>query len=168
MGPHYTRSRETLVWSSRFALAHLPLMLGLGAVAGVERVLTQLWEPPMLPGVLLEALVWSSRALLVVLAIRSGVVADVRFQRDLVGSRVDRFLTEHWPSWIINGVLLMLVFALFSLPELWVQGQPESEQAVLLAVVLALKNLSIIPLTLLWMVGIARQAVLYESTASEV
>jgi len=168
MGPHRTRSLETLIWTGRFTLAHLPLVLGLGLIAGVERVLIQLCEAPMLLGVMLEALVWVSRAVLVVAAIRIGIVADERFRRALVGTRVDRFLADHWPSWVLDGALLAAAFVLFSLPELWVQQRPDSEQALLLAVLLALKNLSIIPLTFLWMVGIARQAVLYEPAPERV
>lgn len=161
MRRHATRSLETLAWTGRFAVGHLPLVVGLGAVAGAERALTQLWTAPATMAVLLEVTTWGARLVFIVAAIRIGVVADEQFRRDRVEARLNHFLVDHWPSWIVNGALLLLAFVVFSLPELWGSDLEGGERAVFFAVLLAVKNLTVIPLTFLWIVGIGRQAVLY-------
>lgn len=165
---HWKKSVATLSWTWRFVAGHIPLVLGLGAIAGAERAVSQLWEAPGVLPFLLEALTWGSRIFLVLVVIRLGVVADGRFSRRRIDPNVTCFLADHWQSWVLNGILLVIAFVVFSLPELWGNGLRGSERAVFFAVLLGIKNLSVIPLTFVWMVSIARQAVLYEPSRGTV
>ncbi|MBE1875426.1 hypothetical protein [Myceligenerans pegani] len=153
---------DSLSWTWRFVLSRLALVLGLGAVAGASRAVARLWEDSA-PVALLEVVTWVSRIVLVLLAIRIGILADPRFRRDAVGERVDRFLAERWPSLVVDSLLLLVVFVLFSIPEWAASGLQGIEEDRYWAALLAVKNLTVIPLTFLWVVSVARQAVLYES-----
>lgn len=158
---HWRTTLESLTWTWHFVTRHLVLVLGLGLIAAGSRVIAQLW-PETAPGALLEVVVWLSRLLLIVGAVRIGILADPGFRLNEINNRIDHFVHDRWPSLVIDGALLLVAFVVFSVPEWAASGLSGAQEDRYWALLLAIKNLTVIPLTFLWIVSIARQAVLYE------
>ncbi|MEU7528626.1 hypothetical protein AB0A74_23040 [Saccharothrix sp. NPDC042600] len=145
---------EVPVWVWRFYLRHLPLVVGLSLVGSVQRlVVVNGWLPAGL-ATASEVLVAVSRVVLVV------AVAWLGLRGARLGwGRFSRFASAHWPSLVGQGVLLSVAFLLFDVVLETVVGgllAPEARQGYL-AVLLFLKNPTVIALTFIWWVGLVRQ-----------
>jgi hypothetical protein len=161
---HLRLALEPPRWALAFYARHLLLVVGLSLVPAVERFGVALWGDALsTPSrVALEVLAQGARVLLVVLVIRIAILRDerVRAGRRLGdGRRVRAFLDHRWPGLLWQGALLLALFAVFSVvPEqvvpLWI---PASGQDLYWALLLAVKNVTVIAVTLVWMVGAVRQ-----------
>ncbi|MFE1468687.1 hypothetical protein [Nocardiopsis dassonvillei] len=161
---HLRLALEPPRWALAFYVRHLPLVVGLSLVPAVERFGVALWGDALATPsrVALEVLAQGARVVLIVLVIRIAILKDerVRAGRRLGdGRRVQAFLDHRWPGLLWQGVLLLALFAVFSVvPEqvvpLWI---PASEQDLYWALLLAVKNVTVIAVTLVWMVGAVRQ-----------
>ncbi|WP_444960428.1 hypothetical protein [Nocardiopsis sp. M1B1] len=161
---HLRLALEPPRWALAFYVRHLPLVVGLSLVPAVERFGVALWGDALATPsrVALEVLAQGVRVVLIVLVIRIAILKDerVREGRRLGdGRRVRAFLDHRWPGLLWQGVLLLALFGLFSVvPEqivpLWI---PASGQDLYWALLLAVKNVTVIAVTLVWMVGAVRQ-----------
>jgi len=79
-----------------------------------------------------------------------------------------RFLADHWLSLVMQGGLIMAAAMVFDTGLEQVVGGlfPESAQQTYLAVLLFVKNPTIIAFTFVWTVGVVRQVLREPSTAA--
>ncbi|UVS80346.1 hypothetical protein [Actinokineospora sp. UTMC 2448] len=144
-------------WAVRFYLRHWKPIVGLSLVGSVQRLAMVGWGDAVPSGVAAasEVVVVVARVLLVVvvwrLAMRGITVAWPRIQE---------FVTAHWRSLVYQGLGLSVAFLVFDLgaeqgvsallPEAWRQGY--------LAALLFVKNPTVIAFTVVWWIGMVRQA----------
>ncbi|WP_216212265.1 hypothetical protein [Amycolatopsis aidingensis] len=146
-------------WAFRFYLRYLPVIGGLSLVPAVQRLVVVNWAE-QLPGWLAtatEVLVLGVRILLLVVIWRLAMRGVPEHQQRW--GTASAFATAHWPSLVLQGVLLSLAFLTFDLlAEHAVAGLlPESARQGYLAVLLMLKNPTVIAFTFVWLVGMVRQ-----------
>lgn len=143
-------------WAWRFYRRHLALVVGLSLLPSVQRLVVVNWEEriPSLAAAVSEVVVTAVRIVLVVAVWRLAVGRP-----DC--ARGKAFVDTHWRSLIVQGGLLTLAFLVFdTVAEKVVGGLlPESAQQTYLAVLLFVKNPTVIAFTLIWVVGMIRQAV---------
>lgn len=154
---------ETPCWALGFQRRHLLPVTVLGLVAGTERFFSTLLDD--LPRLPLEALTLGSRIVLV------GYLAQWAIRKDpaVAWGRDDSPTRRHPTTWrtfapYLAGqvVLLLLALVIFDrVPEqLLAPAEGESSRQLYFACLLAVKNLTVIPFTLIWMTGIARRQLL--------
>jgi hypothetical protein len=158
---HWRLSVEGVQWALRFYARHFPVIISLSLLASTERAVSQYWDEPGAARIVLEALTWGVRIAIVVFTVRIAILADPRWRRDQVDPRVTAFLHDRWPSIAIDGALLGLAFVVFTAPEWLASSFTGDARTTYWAILLGVKNLTVIPLTFIWMIAIARQAVLY-------
>lgn len=154
---------QTPRWALAFYRRHLLLVLAICLVPAVERFTGQLIERPAPLGVALELLTLAARVLLVVLVVRIALFADPEVG-SLSGREVRASLAANAGSLLMQAALLGALFVLADIvPE---QAVPALVPVPPLywAVLLAAKNLTVIPLTGIWMVGVVRQVLLRPRT----
>ncbi len=144
-------------WAGRFYLRHWAVVVGLSLVASAQRLVVVEWGDLLPGGVALasEVVVMAARVLLVVVIWRLAT----RGERP-AWSAARSFATRHWPSLVWQGVLLAVAFLVFDVGTEQVVGGllPESARQTYLAVLLFVKNPTVIAFTLVWWVGLVRQA----------
>jgi hypothetical protein len=133
-------------WTWRFYLRHLPLIVGLSLVASLQRLVAVSWGMPGPLAVASEVLVMGSRLLLLVVIWRLAM-RDTRWR----WVNLPAFARRHWPSLVLQGVLLTVAFLIFDVVAESLVG-PSG-----LGVLLFVKNPTVIALTFVWWVGLARQ-----------
>ncbi|SER28121.1 hypothetical protein [Lentzea albida] len=145
---------EVPKWTWRCYTRHLPLVVGLSLIASVQRLVVVNWTGEIPPAVATasEVVVMAARVLLVVLVWRIAVAGRrLRSGRD--------FARRHWRSLVWQVVFLSAAFAVFEvLAEHVVSALlPPSARQTYLAVLLFVKNPTVIALTFLWWIGVLRQ-----------
>jgi hypothetical protein len=146
---------------------HLAPIAGLSLVGSVERAFVQ-YAGDALPGwtaVALEVLVEGSRVLLVVLLVRWVLVADGRLRGVRVRPglrRLRRYARRHRRALALQLVGFAAAFlVLDTLPDLAIAPLvPAGAQPTYWAVLLAVKNPTVIAFTLVWEIALLRQALL--------
>jgi hypothetical protein len=153
-------------WAWGFYRQHLVLIVGLSLIPSVQRLIVVNWTDDI-P----EAIAFLSEV--VVMGVRLGLVVLVWWLA-MRGERWGRsngraFLAAHWVSLVIQGGLIMAAAMIFDTGLEQVVGGlfPESAQQTYLAVLLFVKNPTIIAFTFVWMVGIVRQVLCEPSTSDE-
>jgi hypothetical protein len=162
-------------WALAFYRHHLPLVLSISSVPAAERFVTVLWgeDVPAAARPVLEALTLAARLLLVAVVALLVVLGDDRLRRlrarDAWAS-VKAFLLGWWPSLVVQWLLLAAAVVVFDLvPEQVVpRWVPDRVEAAYLAVLLLVKNLTVIAVTMLWWVGAVRQMLLHASGGARV
>ena len=154
-------------WALRFYREHIALVVGLSLIASAQRAAGQLWgdQLPAWSGPAGEALTGVVRAVLFVAVLRIAILRDERVRGlldDDGWQRVKAFVRHAWPS---LGVQLLLFAALFTvvdiIPDFVIAPRvPADAQPVYWAVLLAVKNPTVIALSMIWQIGAARQALL--------
>lgn len=141
---------EVPVWTWRFYLRHLPLIVGLSLVASVQRLVAVNWG---LPGVT-EVVVMAARLLLIVLIWRLAM-RDTPWR----WANLSAFAQRHWRGLVIQGALISVAFLVFDVVAESVVASllPHEARSVYLGVLLFVKNPTVIALTFVWWVGLARQ-----------
>jgi hypothetical protein len=140
---------------------------GLSLVGSAERAFVQ-YAGDALPGwtaVALEVLVEGSRVLLVVLLVRWILVADGRLRGVRVPSglrRLRRYARRHWRALALQLAGFAAAFlVLDTIPDLAIAPLvPAAGQPTYWAVLLAVKNPTVIAFTLVWEIALLRQALL--------
>ncbi|MEU8631915.1 hypothetical protein AB0C38_07100 [Amycolatopsis sp. NPDC048633] len=150
------RALEVPSWAWRCYTGHLGLVVGLSSVASVQRLIVVNWTREVPHGVALasEVVVLAARIALVVLVWRIAMRGQT-----LRWSAARTFVREHWRSLLWQGAFLGAAFAVFEvLAEHVVSALlPEAARQTYLAVLLFVKNPTIIALTFLWWIGVLRQ-----------
>ena len=159
---HAHISMEALRWALHFYAQHLVLVLGISLVPALQRFVTVSGLVPSGPlsagvGEVLTAaarLVLVGAALVLMLRELNPPVLSLRegwrgFEAGLEG-RIGAFLLQF--------VFLALAFAFFDLVPTWAVSSlvAEEQRDLAAAIVLAVKNPTVIALTFLWLVGLAR------------
>lgn len=154
-------------WALACYIRHFALVAGISLIPAAERFAVALWGAAFsAPAhIALEVLAEGARVVLVVLVVRLAIVldADVRRWNHLgAGRRIKAFLNRRWPSLLVQAALLLGLTAVFNvIPEqivpLWL---PDSAEDVYWAVLLAVKNLTVIAFTMIWVVAAVRQALI--------
>ncbi|HEX2133587.1 MAG TPA: hypothetical protein VHH15_18745 [Actinophytocola sp.] len=155
-------------WSWRFYLRHLPLVGGLSLIPSVQRLVVVGSDGQLLPGWLnatSEVVVMAVRVLLVVLVWR---LAFAGTRPDWARAR--EFVNTHWRGLVCQCAFLAAAFGVFGVfAEQVVGGMlPESAQQTYLAVLLFVKNPTVIAFTMVWVVGAIRQAATAPTNAAPV
>ena len=145
---------EVPVWTWRFYLRHLPVIVGLSLVASLQRLVAVNWGIPGPLAVASEVVVMAVRLLLLVVIWRLAM-RDTPWR----WSNLPAFAHRHWRSLVLQGVLVSVAFLIFDVvAENVVAGLlPHDAQPVYLGVLLFVKNPTVIALTFVWWVGLARQ-----------
>lgn len=151
---------STVLAAARFFVRHYPVVFAFGLGASVQRFLSVRYGDswPAAAGVAGETftlvlrllfLVWVARALLR----EPGLTARA-------GRRLAVFARRDWP--VLVGHLVLLVAATLVFNTLLEGGGaalfPESARAEVLSWLLAVKNVTVIPFTLIWVVTMVRDA----------
>ncbi|TDV34887.1 hypothetical protein [Actinophytocola oryzae] len=149
-------------WAWRFYRRHWPMIVGLSLVGSVQRLIVVNWTDDIPDAVALasEVVVMAARLLLLVAIWR---LATPKGRPSLRHGRI--FVAGHWLSLLLQCGLIMLASLVF---DTGLEGLgallPESTRQTYLAVLLFLKNPTIIAFTFVWLVGLARQLVVRPST----
>ena len=159
-------------WTLRFYREHLVLVMGLSLIASAQRATAQLWgdQLPAWSGPAGEALTGLVRVVLFVAVLRIAILGDEHVRRALDDDgwrRIRAFARHAWPS---LGVQLLLFAALFTvvdiIPDLVIAPRvPAPAQPAYWAALLAVKNPTVIALSMIWQIGAARQALLLGGAA---
>lgn len=135
-------------WAARFYARYWPVLVGLSLVGSAQRLVAVNWGMPGVLAFASEVAVLAARVALVVVVWRLAM----RGQRpSWAGARA--FASRHWPSLVWQGVLLAVAFAVFDLGLESLSSSP-----TYLAVLLFLKNPTVIAFTVVWWIGVVRQA----------
>ncbi|MCE6999292.1 hypothetical protein LZG04_31460 [Saccharothrix sp. S26] len=143
-------------WAARFYRRHWAVVVGLSLIASVQRLLV-VNRGDHVPGAVAfasEVVVLAARVLLVAVIWRSATRGE---RLTWAGAR--SFAARHWRSLLWQGVLLTAAFLVFDVVAEQVVGGllPESARQTYLAVLLFVKNPTVIAFTLVWWVGLIRQ-----------
>lgn len=160
------------VWAARFFLHHAGLILTISLVAAAQRAVSQLWGDQLPGGISLigEIVTAAARILLFVIVFYLAIAAEEKLQGvdgKEAARRAGRFARDHWRSLLVQvGLLLLAVIIFDRIPEAVIAPRiSEEAQPIYWASLLAVKNLTIIPFTLIWQIGILRQMVLTNGDA---
>ncbi|CAM5468911.1 hypothetical protein GCM10010329_31480 [Streptomyces spiroverticillatus] len=155
---------ETPRWALSFHRRHVLAITALGLVAASERFFSRLFED--LPRLPLEALTMASRLALVAYVIHLALRKDpaVAFGRGegSVPKRHPTTARAFLPYLAGQGVLLCAAMFVFDfLPEqVFARYVPAAHHPLYFGCLLALKNVTVIPFTLIWATGMARRQLL--------
>jgi NADH:ubiquinone oxidoreductase subunit 3 (subunit A) len=149
-------ARAAATWAIRFYRDHFWLVFGLSLVPTVQRFLVIGSDPPAAVAIGSEVLVALVRILLVVAVVRlmlaglgtDGRTAWARLRRGIAGRRT---------AFALQWVILALAFVVFDvIPNVLIALLvPESARTMATATLVAVKNPTVIALTVLWLAGIA-------------
>ncbi|MFD1146608.1 hypothetical protein [Saccharothrix hoggarensis] len=157
MGSELRLAWEVPRWAGRFYLRHWAVVVGLSLVASVQRLVVVNWGDAVPDGVAFasEVVVAAARVLLVVVIWRLAT----RGERPR-WANARSFASRHWPSLLWQGAFLAVAFLVFDVVTEHVVGGllPESARQTYLAVLLFVKNPTVIAFTFVWWVGLVRQA----------
>lgn len=165
---------EALRWAFDFYRRHLALVVGISLVPSAQRAVAQLWGS-QLPGavnVALEIVTAVARVVLFVLVLRLAILTEDRLRDVDVGEsfrRMSAFARHHWRSLLLQGLLLLAAFTVFGLiPDFVIAPRiPDHAQPTYWAVLLAVKNPTIIAFTIIWEIGVVRQMLLHDAGAPQ-
>lgn len=155
-------ARDAAIWAMRWYMARFLVVVGISMVPTVERFV-RVWYADHLPGVAVvagEILTNAARVALIVIAVRAMLAEPATAAAPgvnrwrLVGQAIDARPVRFYGQ---IGVLA-IAFAIFDiLPNAAVPlVVPDSDQAMVSAVLVAVKNPTVIAFTMLWMVGVVR------------
>lgn len=160
-----TGALQPVGWAARFYARHLPLVVGLSLIPAVQRYVSVLYDLPDPVALLLEMITLAARVLLVVLIVRLGIARDpsvTQVPPPERGRNAGAFLRERWGSLAIGVCLLGAAAAFF---DLFLEGVVPHRLPIAhdtyLAWLLAVKNPTVIAFTIVWIVGVVRQALIH-------
>ncbi|MER6793298.1 hypothetical protein [Amycolatopsis mediterranei] len=144
-------------WAWQCYIEHLGLVLGLSSVASIQRLVVVNWTAQIPHGVALasEVVVLAARVTLVVAIWRIAMRGQA-----LRLSAGRAFARNHWRSLLWQGAFPGAAYLAFQIlaEDALAKLLPESARQTFLAILLFLKNPTIIALTFLWWIGVLRQA----------
>jgi hypothetical protein len=143
-------------WTWQCYTEHLGLVLGLSSVASIQRLIVVNWTAQIPHGVALasEVVVLATRIALVVAIWRIAMRGQA-----LRLSAGRAFARNHWRSLLWQGAFLGAAYLAFEVlaEDALSKLLPESARQPYLAILLFLKNPTVIALTFLWWIGVVRQ-----------
>ena len=157
MRTQFATALDALRWALAFHRRHLVVISALMAVPTLQRFIIMSWDLPGALATTSEVLVMVARVGLVGYAIsKVGPVPHA-------SASAKAFLRTRWPSLLITLGLLALAFTVFDLglERLAPLTLPADAEDTYRSILFALKNLTVIPLTMIWMVSVVRQVLRY-------
>jgi hypothetical protein len=151
MRTQFATSWEALRWALAFHGRHVLIVSALMVLPGIQRFMIMSWELPGPVATLSEILVLAARIGLVVYVISKVGPAPHAW------ASTRMFFRERWPSLLITLGLLAVAFAVF---DLALEGLSDGD--TYRSVLFAVKNLTVIPFTVIWMISVARTCVQYD------
>lgn len=155
-------------WALGFFRRHLVMVLALSAVPAVERFTGQMSARDPVLGAMLELTTLAARVAFIALVLRFAITREPAIGpigAAEVGRRLRAFSAQHPRSLVLQVVLIALLFVLADVvPERLVPALTPVGP-LYWAVLLAAKNLTVIPFTMIWLVGAVRQAMFAASPA---
>ncbi|MEY7972717.1 hypothetical protein AB8O38_12030 [Saccharomonospora xinjiangensis] len=152
-----TLASEVLVWTWRFYVRHIGVIVGLSLLPGIQRLVVVTWQEEIPSGVSVasEVAVGAVRLVLLVLIVRwafDGVETS--------WAQAGSFLRKHPMSLLFHLGLLGAGFAVFDLltEKLVGAAVPEPARDGYLGVLLLVKNPTVVALASVWLVGVVMQA----------
>ena len=148
MRTQFATSWESLRWALAFHGRHFLIVSALMVLPGVQRFVIMSWDLPQLVATVSEILVMAARIGLIVYVVRRVGPAPHAW------ASTKAFFRERWPSLLITLGLLAIAFAIFDLTL-----ERVSDGDTYRSVLFAVKNLTVIPFTVIWMISVARTCV---------
>lgn len=140
-------------WAWRLYRRHWPVIAGLSLIPSIQRLVVVNWDVSGPAAAASEVLVAVVRLTLLVVVWRLAAPHG-----RLAWAHVRTFAKAHWPSLAFQGGLLTLAALIF---DTGLEGAgewlPADARQTYLAVLLFIKNPTIIAFTFVWLVGIARE-----------
>ncbi|WP_156252724.1 hypothetical protein [Pseudactinotalea terrae] len=158
---HWVEAAGVLATATRFFVRHYPIVLVFGAVASLQRFLAVGGDDRFafaggLAGELVTAAV---RVLFLVWLVRRMFAGD-DIGWSQVGHRLGRFGRTRTGAVLATAVMLVgLTIVAKVIPDAVAATLPESERATYLSWELAIKNVTVIPFTMVWLTALSRHAV---------
>ncbi|HET6703749.1 hypothetical protein [Amycolatopsis sp.] len=150
------RALEVPSWTWRCYTGNWRLIVGLSSIASIQRLIVVNWADRIPHGVALasEVVVLAARIALVVLLWRLAMRGLT-----LRWSAGRTFARKHWRSLLWQGAFLGAAVVVFEIVAEQVLATllPEPARRTYLAVLLFLKNPTVIALTVVWWIGLIRQ-----------
>lgn len=150
MRTQFSTALESLRWAFSFHGRHLLIISALMVVPSVQRFVIMSWELPGPLATASEIVVMAARIGLVLYVVRGMGPAPHAW------ASTKAFCRERWPSLLVTLALLGIAFAIFDL--MLERLVPDAHRSVLFAI----KNLTVIPFTVIWMVSVVRTCVQYD------
>ncbi len=153
---------DALRWAISFHGRHLLIISALMLVPSIQRFVIMSRDLPGPVATASEVLVMAARIALLVYVIRAIGPAPHAW------ASAKAFLRDRWPSLLITLGLLAVAFAFFdlALERVVPLVVPDDAEDTYRSVLFAVKNLTVIPFTMIWMVSVVRQAVQYDLAVS--
>ena len=157
-------------WALGFYGRHAAWVVGISLIPSLQRFVAVSGRAPALGGAPGEVITAAARLLLVALVVRTSVTRDpevARLSDEERRQRTSAFLRRNWPSLLVQLVLLGAAGLLFDVvPEQFVAPSiSAAARPTYTAVLLAVKNPTVIAFTMIWLVGAYRQTVVHEDTS---
>ncbi|RKN34528.1 hypothetical protein [Micromonospora musae] len=153
-------SKAALGWAARFYGHHPLLVIGLSLVPTVQRFLVVRFDVATPVAVTTEVLVVLVRLLLLLLTagLMLRELAATGIDRRAAWSRLTAGIDARPVAFWLQWVVLAAAFVVFDvIPNAVIAAAvPEASRETVTAVVVAVKNPTVIAFTFLWLVGIAR------------
>ena len=155
-------------WALGFFRRHPLMVVALSAVPALERFTGQTSARDHVLGATLELTTLAARVALVALVVRFAIAREPGIgplDAAEIGRRLRAFSAQHPRSLMLQGALMAMLFVLADVvPERLVPALTPVGP-LYWAVLLATKNLTVIPFTMIWLVGAVRQALLTATPA---
>jgi len=164
-----TRATRTALevprWALQFHRRHLLLITALSLLPSTQRLVSQLWGARLPAGLAIaaEVLTETVRLVVIIVVARLAILAEP----SPPGGRrraARAFVRDHGSSLLVQAGLLVAVSAVSAGFLGWIVPgwMPAGYEHVYRGALLFVKNLTIIPFTMIWTVGIVRQLVSYD------
>lgn len=155
MRTHVTTALAALRWALSFHRRHLAVVTALMAVPALQRFVVMSWDLPGPAAVASEVIVMAARIGLIVYVVRRIGPAPHAWRS------AQAFLRQRWPSLLVTLALLTVAFVIFdvTLERIVPQAVPDAARDAYRSALFALKNLTVIPFTMIWLVAVIRQVV---------
>ncbi len=143
-------ARDALAWALRFYRDHFWLVFGLSLVPTLQRYWVIGYDPPTPVAVVSEVLVSLVRITLVVAVVKLMATPGM-------WQRLKTAITVRRTAFLLQWVILGLAFVVFDVIPTLLIGLlvPADAQDVVHATLVAVKNPTVIAMTILWMAGVA-------------
>lgn len=165
----WSEAFQVLGRALRFFARHYPVVFAFGAVASLQRFLAvggdeRFAFADTIGG---EVVTMASRVLLVLWVVRK-LFADEGVPWSQVGKRLERFVEGRVGMLLVSGGMLVLLTGISQGVPALVEMTLADAGPIVEAWVLATKNVTVIPLVIVWLTVLARHAMTVGAAAEEV
>lgn len=163
----WSEAGSVLATAGRFFIRHYPVILALGAVASLQRFLAVGGDERFgFAGGVGGELVTAAARLLLVVWVARRMFDGTEIAWSQVGPLLRRFVATRAGVLVASAALLVgLTVVAKVIPDAIGAALPETARASYMSWELAIKNVTVIPFTLVWLTGLTRHALLVAEPA---